>query len=340
MKGRDKLLVGAIAGAGLLWGARALLRARRRISLEGRVVVITGGSTGLGLVMARQAAAEGALLVLAARHAEELDAAARELKEEGASEVLGVPTDVSVAEDVNALIQLVLERFGRVDILVNNAGTIIVGPVEAMTLEDYHHVMGTNFWGAVHTTLAVMPAMRRQGFGRIANIGSLGAKLPAPHMLPYTASKFALAGFSEGLRAELARDNILVSAIHPGLIHSGGHAHALFKGDKEAEYAWFSTSDVMPGLALSPEYVASRAWETIKVGDPELVVGWNAKLPMAFHHLFPDWFAESMALVDRMLPASVRLDEPASRGEELTGPLPSRLNRVVPDVARPGPASP
>lgn len=102
------------------------------------------------------------------------------------------------------------KALGPVDVLVNNAGTILVGPLEHMTLEDFEEVMRVNFWGAVHATLAVLPGMRRRGEGRVVNIAPVGGKVAFPHLLPYTASKFALVEFSEGLRAELCKNGIWV----------------------------------------------------------------------------------------------------------------------------------
>src|SRR5205807_1533296 len=96
----------------------------------------------------------------------------------------------------------------RLDILLNNAGVISVGPSESMTVGDYEEAMSTHFYGPLYATLAVLPHMRRGGGGRIVNISSIGGLVPRPHLLPYVASKFALSGFSQGLRMELLKDNI------------------------------------------------------------------------------------------------------------------------------------
>src|SRR5688500_19538235 len=103
----------------------------------------------------------------------------------------------------------VVNHFGGVDVLVNNAGTIAVGPMETMTVADYEEAMRTHFYGPLYTTLAVVPHLRQRGRGgRIVNVSSIGGKVAVPHLLPYCASKFALVGFSEGLRQELLKDNI------------------------------------------------------------------------------------------------------------------------------------
>ncbi len=158
---REKVVIGVMAGAGMAWGARRLLRLSRRITLRDRVVIITGASSGHGLMAARYAAGRGAHLVLAARDLENLGAAEIEMTHAGARSVLAVPSDVTVPEQCQYLVDLTIERHGRVDILVNNAGIMLVGPLENMTLGDFENAMATNFWGAVNCTLAVLPQMPR-----------------------------------------------------------------------------------------------------------------------------------------------------------------------------------
>src|SRR5262249_50390239 len=148
-----------------------------------------------------------------------------------------VPCDITDRERVEEMVAVVQYRWGPVDVLINNAGTISVGPVETMTLDDYRRAMRTHFWGPLYTIHAVLPAMRRRGTGRIVNISSIGGKVSVPHLLPYNASKFALVGYSEGLRAELARDGIVVTTVCPGLMRTGSPRHAFFKGRHRAEYA-------------------------------------------------------------------------------------------------------
>jgi len=336
MKRREKLLLATLLGVGTAWGAKAWLRSRRRIDLAGRVVVITGGTSGHGFIVARLAAEEGARLVIAARNPGELRAAEEELRQFGARDVLAVPTDVADPEQARALIARTMDHFGRIDVLINNAGIISVGPVEAMTLEDFQQAMATNFWGAVHTTLAALPAMRSQQFGRIGNVVSIGGKLAVPHLLPYSASKFALTGFTEGLRSEVAHDNILVTGIYPTTMRTGGHTHAWFKGNQEAEYTWFALSDSIPGVSLSAESVAGKLLEAIKNGDPELFVPRSSQIVAALHAMFPSWVAEGLSLLDRTLPAPTGTPGPAIQGQHLSGKIPATLNRAVPPSARPG----
>ena len=335
MRNRDAILLGALAGAGALWGARAWRRARRRIDLTDRVVVVTGASSGHGLIVARLAAERGAHLVLAARSLDRLEAARPELLRQGARSVLTVATDVRDEAQVRSLIGQAISRHGRVDVLINNAGLIQVGPVETMTLDDFRDAMATNYWGAVHASLAVLPHMKAQGFGRIGIVSSIGGKVAAPHLLPYTASKFALTGFTEGLRAELLKDNILVTGLYPGTMRTGGHTHAEFKGDHQAEYTWFALGDSIPGLASSAESVARKFLDGICDGEVEVLVGWQTHLGVLMHSLLPEETSELLALVNRFLPRSEGRPTAAVRGEDLVGIAPDILNQAVPTGTRP-----
>ena len=338
MRLQDKMLLGLIGGGAALWAGRSYLRSRRKIGLRDRVVVVTGASTGLGLLTARIAAGHGARLAIAARDESDLGAAADDLRRSGSPDVLAIPTDVSKRAEAEALIARTVEHFGRIDVLVTNAGTMLVAPVENMTVEDFETVMATNFWGEVYPSLAAIPHMQRQGFGRICHVVSIGGKVSVPHMLPYTSSKFALAGFSEGLRAELAKDNIYVTAVYPGTIRTGAHPHVEFKGHKEAEYSWFGLSDTIPGLSVSAHRCAEALWDAVLHGDPELVFGLQAKLAVGFHNLFPDWYAEVDALIARKLPGPADGTAAPRRGSEIRGTVPDFVNRLIPEGTRPRPA--
>lgn len=337
---KNRWLVGAALGAGALWGARAWLRSIRRIDLRGRVVLVNGASSGLGLLVAREAARRGAAVAIAARREDELEDAAEDLRREGAAEVHYVAADLSDESQANEVVRQVIERFGQIDVLINCAGIMIVGPVETMTREDFERAMATNFWGTVHPTLAALPSMKQRGGGRIANVISIGGKVPVPHMLPYTASKFALTGFSEGLRAELAKDNVLVTSVYPTTIRTGGHRHAWFKGDPQAEYSWFALSDTLPGLSASAHSAARAIVEGLCNGDPEVVFGWNAHLGIAAHNLAPGWMAEILGLVNRALPQpgpGARFAEPV-QGRDIAGTVAELANRAIPEGTRPGTA--
>src|SRR5207248_4286032 len=222
--------------------AGAVLIARRwmpRASLRGRVVLITGGSRGLGLVLARRLARKGARIAICARDENELERAREDLAKHGA-DAFTVTCDVRLQSTAERMVEMVVAHYGRLDVLVNNAGIIEVGPQTTMTLADYHSVMGVNFWGAVHVTLAALPHLRRSSVARIVNITSIGAYVPIPHLLPYTSAKYAMAGFSEGLATEVADEGVRVTTVVPGLMRTGSFVNALFKGERASEVSWFS----------------------------------------------------------------------------------------------------
>jgi short-subunit dehydrogenase len=294
------LLPWAAGGVGL-WLAWRWLRRSRQISLQGKVVMITGGSRGLGLVLARQLADEGAHLILCARDGPELERAFDELAGR-APRVMAIPCDVTQREQVEMMVAVALTRWGRIDVLINNAGTISVGPVETMLLEDYEVAMRTHFWGPLFMIQAVLPGMRERGEGRIVNVASVGGKVSIPHLVPYSASKFALVGLSEGLHAELKKDGIIVSTICPGLMRTGSPRQAFFKGQHQAEYTWFSLSDSLPFVSMSAEQAAREIIAACKRGDAEVVLSIPAKLAVMLHDLFPGLMTDALGLINRLLP--------------------------------------
>ena len=299
----DKKAIGwAIAAGGALLAVRSVVRSRRALSLVGRTVLITGGSRGLGLVIAREFVREGAHVAIAARDAAELDRAKADLMARDGS-VFSVQCDVTDQGQVGEMVGTVLDAFGHIDILVNNAGLIQVGPLETMTIDDYEAALRTHFWAPLYTTLAVLPGMRKRGMGRIANISSLGGKISAPHLIPYGASKFALTGLSEGMRAELIKDGIYVTTVIPGLMRTGSPINAFFKGNHRAEYAWFAISDSIPFLSMSAESAARQIVTACRYGDPELILSLPAKVAARLHGLFPGVVTELMGLANRILPS-------------------------------------
>jgi NAD(P)-dependent dehydrogenase (short-subunit alcohol dehydrogenase family) len=296
---KNTLIGLAAAGAGW-FAAKAARRRTRRLDLTGRVVAITGGSRGLGLTLARQFAGEGARLAIAARTEADLEQAATELRGRGA-EVVSAKCNVSEPSAAEAFIDQTCERFGRLDVLVNNAGVIQVGPREHMQRADFEEAMDVHFWGTYNMTEAALPHMERGA--RIINIASIGGLVAVPHLLPYSASKFALVGYSDGLRAELAEYGIDVTTVAPGLMRTGSHVNAFFKGQHEREYAWFSISNALPVLSMSAERAAAKIVRACRCGDPSLTLTGPAKLAARVSRLAPDLLARSMALASRLLPA-------------------------------------
>ncbi len=300
-------------GVGGLWLLRKLLR--KPFDLHDKNVLVTGGSRGLGLVLARQLLDKGARVAICARLQDELDRAFIDLASH-AGHILAIPCDITDANQVVEMVTIMEERWGRIDVLINNAGTIGVGPLETMTVADFEEAMAINFWGPLFTSLAVLPAMRRQGVGRIVNIASIGGKVSVPHLVPYSASKFALVGLSQGLRAELAKDGIVVTTVCPGLMRTGSPRNANFKGQHQAEYAWFSISDSMPGISMSAERAARKIIAACCRGDAEVVLGLPARMAVAFQEMFPGLAADLLGLVNRVLPGPGGIGDSTAKGKE------------------------
>jgi len=154
----------------------------------------------------------------------------------------------------------------------------------------------------VNTTLAVLPAMRARQSGRIVNVTSIGGKVAVPHLLPYDCAKFAAVGFSEGLRAELARAGVSVTTVVPGLMRTGSHQFAEFRGKPAAERAWFGLAASTPGLAMSAQRAARRIVRAAKRREPEVVVGAPAKLLRLLKDLFPSPAMRAFSVANRLMP--------------------------------------
>ena len=285
--------------------------------LKDKTVLITGGSRGLGLVMAREFAREGARLVLCARDEQELDQARLDLEKLGA-EVMTARCDVTNRHDVMAMVANIYTRFGSIDVLINNAGVIQVGPLEVMTHEDFELAMQAHLWGPLNTIMAVLPSMREKRTGRIVNISSIGGKVSVPHLIPYSASKFALVGLSKGLRTELMKDGIKVTTVCPGLMRTGSPRNADFKGKHQFEYAWFSISDAMPLLTVSAENAARQIVSACKRGQAELVISVPAKIAVLFDALFPEAMSQMLALANGLLPKAGGVGTETMKGRDST----------------------
>jgi NAD(P)-dependent dehydrogenase (short-subunit alcohol dehydrogenase family) len=315
----NRLLLLAALGVGGYLAYRAL---KPRYQFRGRHVLITGGSRGLGLVLARQLAAAGARLTLCSRDANELLRADDDLSERGVKP-LAVPCDVTDRDRVRELVAVARRVNGPIDVLVNNAGVIQVGPVEEMREDDFDQSLRTHFWGPLNTCLEVLPEMTARGEGRIVNVASVGGKVAVPHLLPYSAGKFALVGFSTGLRAEVARHGVVVTTVCPGLVRTGSHLNAEFKGRHRDEYAWFAFGNSLPGLSVSAESAARSILDACAVGDAELVIGLPAKAAVAANALCPNLTAEVSAFVNRhILPEPGGIGADTALGRDSRGTLP------------------
>jgi NAD(P)-dependent dehydrogenase (short-subunit alcohol dehydrogenase family) len=316
----------------MIWATRQLRL--NSYTLWQKTVLITGGSRGLGLALAREAQAQGARVAICGRDRSSLERASHSLGLIG-PDVLAVPCDVTQASAVLELLERVHQRFGPVDVLINNAGVIEVGPSETMTLGDYQEAMATNFWGMLNPTLAVLPEMRERKAGRIVNITSIGGKLGIPHLLPYSASKFAAVGFSQGLRAEVAGNGIKVVTVCPGLMRTGSPRNAIFRGQHRSEYAWFSISDALPGLSIGAEGAARRILAACRRGDAEVLFPVPARIAAVVNALAPGLTADALSLVGRALPGPGSKGSGRRKGAESQSWLsPSWLSRLGDKAAR------
>lgn len=324
-----RMLMLAAAGVGGYLAWQAL---RPRYDFRNKAVVITGGSRGLGLVLARELAARGARLAICARDEPELRDAADDLRGRGAR-VVAVTCDLTNRADIRRFVSVARDQLGPVDVLVNNAGVIGVGPLEEMRPEDFELSLKIHVWAPLYATLEVLPDMRARRTGRIVNIASFGGKVAVPHMLPYVTGKFGLVGLSNGLRAELAKDGITVTTVCPGLMRTGSHVHAEFKGRHEEEYAWFAAGASVPGLTMSAETAARKILDASACGDAEVVLGLPFKLAVAAQAVAPTLTADTLALINRLaLPEPGGVGPRRVPGRESRGKLPAAVT-VLPDRA-------
>jgi NAD(P)-dependent dehydrogenase (short-subunit alcohol dehydrogenase family) len=325
-------LATCVAGP-ILWRLWRSMRAER---MRDKVVLITGGSRGLGLAIAQELANQGAHLIICARDGQELDRARHKLETATLSDppadspdgpvapspqVLAIRCDVGDPTQVAHMIDQAMTRFGRIDVLINVAGVIIVGPLATQTVEDFDEAMRTMFWGVVYPTLAVLPQMRQRHAGRIVTITSLGGKVSVPHLLSYSSAKFAATGFSEGLCAELAGTGIAVTTVVPGLMRTGSYLNAIFKGNHRAEFTWFSIADNLPLFTMSARRAARQIVSAIRERRAEVAITLPAGIGMRMYDLFPSATTSLLGIANRLLPHAGGIGPQRASGWESQTPL-------------------
>lgn len=269
---RSRLISLTALAAGTYLGATMLARLRVK-RFDEHVVVITGGSRGLGLAIALEFARRHACVALLARDAEEL-ARAQELVADTGAEVIALQADVRNPVDARSAIAHALQYFGRIDVLVNDAATIAVGPIETMTRGDYEEALATHFWGTYNMVQAAWSALSRRS-GAIVNIASIGGRISVPHLLPYSVSKFAQVGYSEGLAAEAPRFGISVTTVTPGLMRTGSPRNA---------------------------YAARRIVDACARREANISIGPSAFLATRLHGLAPGLIVRMMQIAALLLP--------------------------------------
>lgn len=285
----------------------ALLSSRRRTySFRGKTVLITGGARGLGLLMARQLADEGAVLVLVSRTAHQLERARRELGERGAA-VYTWTCDVRDQDSVTRTVERAVRETGRIDVLINNAGVIQGTPWEHATLDDYDESLEVHFWAPLVAIRAAAPHMKRQGGGRIVNISSIGGRVSIPHLNPYGVGKAALLALSDGARAELAKDGIIVTTATPGLMRTGSHINVDVRGQHAKEASLFGAMTATPLTSMRGERAARQILDACRHGRAQVTPGWQARTLKTLDVLAPEITALVMgAAVSWLLPGPSR----------------------------------
>lgn len=242
--------------------------------LSGQVTVITGASSGLGAAMAREFHRRGAVVVLAARSEEKLRSLQAELGEKSVAVVL----DVTRSDSVQAAVEDLLQRFGRIDTWINNAGYGMFGAFGGLDLQDFEGMMDVNYMGTVRCTKAVLPSMLQAGAGHIVNIASIAGKIGSAKSTGYSASKHAVLGFTNSLRQELAGTGVTVTAVNPGPIDTPFFDRADPTGHYVKNIRWFM---------LDPAKVASAVADAVKKRRKEIDLPFVASAGVKLYQLFP-----------------------------------------------------
>lgn len=241
-----------------------------------QTIVITGGSSGIGLTTAKMAAARGAQVVIVSRDEDGLKEVVAEIRADGGrcDHIVG---DVRKRADMKAVVAQVIERFGGYDTWVNNAGVGAYARIEEISDEDHENLVQTNYWGVVYGSTEALPWLREHG-GALINVGSISSDMPAPVLSTYTATKFAVKGFTDSLRLELLHDKapVSVTLIQPSGIHTPFGEHALNYMDAASQ---------VPPPVYAPELVADaicsaaeRPIRSVRIGGAGWGMTWMARL--------------------------------------------------------------
>ncbi|WP_238652268.1 SDR family NAD(P)-dependent oxidoreductase [Paenibacillus piscarius] len=244
------------------------------MKLQGKIVVITGASSGIGAITAQMLSERGAVPVLLARSEDKLRALAAELKGESGWFVC----DVTDEAEVNRTMEAVLDRYGRIDILLNNAGYGKFAAFTEMEPGEFAAMMDVNYMGIVRCTKAVVPHMLARGSGQIVNVASMAGKIGTARSVAYTATKHAVLGFTNALRQELRKSGITVSAVNPGPIATDFFKTADPSGNYER-----SVSRIM----MTPEHVSAKMVKLMEKGREEVDLPGLAGFGIRLYNLFP-----------------------------------------------------
>ena len=245
------------------------------MTFNNKIVVITGASSGIGKETAIEFAKLGARLVLVARGKEKLEELEKSLVKFN-TEVLVCPCDVSNKEHVKQMTSKVLDKFGKIDILVNNAGFAIYGNVSELSIEQIESQMQTNYLGMVYCTKHFLPIMNKHNSGHIVNVASVAASFGLPGIAPYCASKFAMLGFSEGLKHELKNTGIGITVVSPIMVRTNFFDHESFS--KMPKYS---------PTSLDPKTVAKSILRASTSNRLEIIVPNIVRIGVWLKHTIP-----------------------------------------------------
>ncbi|MDH1086570.1 SDR family oxidoreductase [Pantoea brenneri] len=206
-------------------------------NIKDKVIVITGASSGMGEAAARHLAQKGARVVLAARRSDRIDAIANEINELGGS-AIAMATDVTLEEDVKALVDAAVKQWGRIDVLINNAGVMPLSTLDQAKVSEWNQMIDVNLRGVLHGIAAALPYMKAQKSGQIINTASVAAHLVFPASAVYSATKYAVRALTEGLRKEASEYNVRATLISPGAVSTELLDHISDKDVQSANQAY------------------------------------------------------------------------------------------------------
>jgi len=338
MNSTHKKLIWTAAGLAGVALAKLITQQQRKFDLESKVCLVTGGSRGLGLEIARLLVKNRGRVIICARDNEELERAQHDLNEiaatYGSETVSVIRCDLSQPSQIDKMLQEITASHGAVEVLVNNAGIIQIAPAEEMEQREYEEAMNLHFWAPYHLMEAVLPQMRKQQAGRIVNIASLAGKVSVPHMAPYTASKHALVGLSETLHAEMQKYNIYITTVCPGLMRTGSVKQMIHKGQHKKEHAFAGIAASQQMTSMDAENAAQSIVSAIKNGETSLIMPLQAKVFSAMNGLFPGLLTDTMGLLNNFLPAPGGVGQQRMKGSDSRSKwVPSVLTRSTEKAA-------
>jgi NAD(P)-dependent dehydrogenase (short-subunit alcohol dehydrogenase family) len=250
------------------------------------VAVVTGAASGIGRALALRLAREGASLAIADVNKTGLDETAQQVSNSGVK-VTAHLVDVSDRERVAAFAQEVLQSHGRAGLLVNNAGAALLGTAEELSISDIEWLMGVNFWGVVYGVKYFLPILRQQPSAHIVNISSIFGIIGFPGQSAYCASKFAVRGFTETLRHELAESNVRVSCVHPGGIKTNIARNARVGAGADQSRSQTAIADFDKLSPTTPEAAADRIVRGVLRDEARILIGGDARIMDRIQRLFP-----------------------------------------------------